>query len=210
MDDNEDDITPAQVVADMRTAWHSESVSPCLLQSRLELVHCLVDQIEEMDKNLMTVQDRTHIKVSLHRLELQRLNYMINSYMRLRLKKIEENPIFLLEKHKEGIEKNKPPLMSEEELKFAHRFATAQTSVFSSTITQHLPASLARVPVPSEDLSVERVFISVESDDVEDVAVPEGDDPNSELLLPMQRENIYFLPLLSILPALEKNQVRLL
>ncbi|CAJ0573623.1 unnamed protein product, partial [Mesorhabditis spiculigera] len=209
-EDDEDAVTSAMVLAEMRQVWQSETVSPLLLPDRSELVHCLVDQIESMEENLMRCVDRGHIKISLHRLELQRITFVVNSYIRRRLQKIEDNPLLAIQQHQERVRTEQKPLLSDDELIYARRFAEAESAVFSQTVLRHLPASLNRLMRPVTTNDSEKVFINVLADGLDDVAVPDGDDPGSDVLIGLNRGATFLLPINPILPALEQGHVRLL
>ncbi|PIO57388.1 hypothetical protein TELCIR_21204, partial [Teladorsagia circumcincta] len=54
----EEEITPDEVLRQMRLAWQNEMAAPCLLPHRYDIVECLVDQIEGMEENLAGRTDK--------------------------------------------------------------------------------------------------------------------------------------------------------
>merc|ERR1719158_2631122 len=54
----------------------------------MEVVECMQEQLNTMEQNLAKL-GKGDIRVGVHRMELQRIRYMINSYLRLRLDKIQ-------------------------------------------------------------------------------------------------------------------------
>lgn len=48
----------------------------------------MIDQLESMEENFNKCKDHTSLKIILHKMEVQRLAYMINEYIRTRLKKV--------------------------------------------------------------------------------------------------------------------------
>lgn len=55
---------------------------------RTEALNIVIDQIEGMEENIQNVSDRRSLKVSMHELEVQRINFVVKDYVRLRLKKV--------------------------------------------------------------------------------------------------------------------------
>lgn len=66
----------------MTEAFLNESVSPKLLPHKFPYVEALVDQIEGMENNIARETDKTKLKITAHRMELYRIAYIVNSYLR--------------------------------------------------------------------------------------------------------------------------------
>lgn len=66
----------------MTQALINESAAPKILPHKIHLVECLVDQIEHMESNISKQTDKSNIKCTAHRMELYRINYIINTYLR--------------------------------------------------------------------------------------------------------------------------------
>merc|ERR1719481_269720 len=54
----------------------------------MEVVECMQEQLNTMEQNLSKL-GKGEIRVGVHRMELQRTKFMINSYLRVRLDKIQ-------------------------------------------------------------------------------------------------------------------------
>merc|ERR1719471_1583083 len=63
----------------------------------MEIVECMMEQVKIMEDNLLKLK-KDDVRVSVHRLELQRIKFMVNSYLRIRLEKIQNN-IFYYSSH---------------------------------------------------------------------------------------------------------------
>ena len=99
-----------QVISQLETAWVNERFAPSLLESKFELVTCLLEQINSMAEKLEKVAvllkkksgtntsslDAEQLRVELHQLELRRIRYLIASYLRIRLNKIESSVFYVL------------------------------------------------------------------------------------------------------------------
>ena len=89
-DQYEEELTAAEVLQKLEDAWLNEKHAPELLESKIEIVECMLDQVRTMEENLSKVK-KGDIRVPVHRMETQRINFMVNSYLRLRMRKIQSN-----------------------------------------------------------------------------------------------------------------------
>lgn len=134
-DDNQEEITAQKVLQTVERAWLNEKFSPELLQHQTDYIDCLLEQIKEMEGNLSKVS-KADPKVDLHKLELERIKFVITSYLRTRLKKIECFYVSILEEEAKRSEKD--AYLSPAELEFAKEFAQNADNHFN-TILRHLP-----------------------------------------------------------------------
>ncbi|CAB3989451.1 DNA replication complex GINS SLD5 [Paramuricea clavata] len=95
-EDEGEEVTAAEVLERLEQAWLNEKFAPELLESKVELVECMLDQIKEMEENLKEA-GKGDLVGSLHRLEIQRIRYVISSYLKIRLKKIEKYAFHIME-----------------------------------------------------------------------------------------------------------------
>ncbi len=114
-EEEEEEVTPAEVIQRMTSAWINEKFAPVLLPYQTQIVDCLLDQIKQMEGNLKEV-GKADFRVPLHKLELARVRFLVVSYLRLRLKKIEK---FI---HTLTIDQE--DLLSSEERAFARNYKT--------------------------------------------------------------------------------------
>ncbi|BES93582.1 GINS complex subunit 4 (Sld5 homolog) [Nesidiocoris tenuis] len=69
-------------------AWVNEKLCPEILPNKAELVEVMMEQIDQMEENVLQLQ-KTDLRSIIHRQELERIRYLIRSYLRARLEKIE-------------------------------------------------------------------------------------------------------------------------
>lgn len=136
-DDNnqEEEMTAQKVLQTIERAWLNEKFSPEILPHQNDYVDCLLEQIKEMEGNLAKLS-KNNPKLDLHKLELERIKYMITSYLRTRLKKIECFCVSLLEE--EATRSEEDAYLSPAELKFAKEFAQNADNHYE-TILRHMP-----------------------------------------------------------------------
>lgn len=134
-DDNQEEMTAQKVLQNVERAWLNEKFSPEILPHQTDYVDCLLEQIKGMEGNLAKLS-KTDPKVDLHKLELERIKFMITSYLRTRLKKIECFSVSVLEE--EATRSEEDAYLSPAELKFAKEFALNADNHFD-TILRHMP-----------------------------------------------------------------------
>ncbi|RCN34391.1 synthetic lethal mutants of dpb11-1 five [Ancylostoma caninum] len=216
---DEEEITPDEVLRQMRVAWQNEMAAPCLLPHRYDIIECLVDQVEGMEENLAGRTDKASIRISAHRLELHRLTYITNDYMRRRLQKVEKNPRRALREHQERLSEGRPALLSDQEKRFAERYAKAEAQLMGKTCLGkeftfqyhgRLQPSFQKIPVPVVDLECERVYAEVVEDNAESAIVPDYQDKTAEVVVELEKGTVHLLPYLSVQRQVEQGSVRLL
>eukprot|EP00112_Aurelia_sp_Birch-Aquarium-sp1_P009103 Seg2022.1 transcript_id=Seg2022.1/GoldUCD/mRNA.D3Y31 product="DNA replication complex GINS protein SLD5" protein_id=Seg2022.1/GoldUCD/D3Y31 len=178
-DDSENEeieVTAAEVIEKLEEAWLNEKFSPELLHSKVELVECLLEQIQEMDERLKTAP-KGNVSASLQIMELERVKFIMSSYLRRRIEKIEEFTIHILEEEADRSD-DQPSKLSPEELKYAKEFSDNMESLFNSLALQHMTAnmqSIDRKKVPRPNLN-SHVFLTV-ADKQDQVLVDPEEEP---------------------------------
>ncbi|KAJ8973532.1 hypothetical protein NQ317_015666 [Molorchus minor] len=120
--DDEGQLTPAEVIELMEEAWINEKFAPEVLPHKLEIVECLLGQISYMEGNLQNLKS-SDFKKSIHQLEVDRLRFLVSSYLRTRLEKIETYVTYILQQEQERSEHGKTLYLTKEELQFARDFS---------------------------------------------------------------------------------------
>jgi len=156
--DDEIELSAQEVINQLKTAWVNERFAPDLLDSKYELVTCLLDQITSMGKKLERVAglikektasattgvDSDHLRMEIHQMEIQRIRYLVSSYLRLRLSKIEQNVFYFLEHYR-----SQPPhvynKMSPEELQYAIKLEKLYNSQIQSQVLGKLPSGIRKL-----------------------------------------------------------------
>lgn len=123
-DGNEEELelTPAEVIQIMEEAWVNEKFAPEILPHKAEIVDCLLGQITFMEENLQHLS-ATDFRKSIHQLEVDRLRFLVSSYLRTRVEKIETYVTHSLQQEQQRSEQGQDLYLSEQELKFAKEFS---------------------------------------------------------------------------------------
>jgi len=152
-DDDEIEVTAKEVYDKLTEAWLNEKFAPELLESQAELVECMLAQVKEIENNF-TKKDKG-LASSLQKIELERVKFLIASYLRERLKKIEQYVVYVLQQEA----KSDTPKMSAEELKFAKTFADSMQKHLNSLVLHQMPYNMQNLkqeknPKPNMDAYV--------------------------------------------------------
>uniref|UniRef100_A0A1I8A9H5 GINS complex subunit 4 n=1 Tax=Steinernema glaseri TaxID=37863 RepID=A0A1I8A9H5_9BILA len=216
-DDNasEDGVTPAEVLKQMNEIWLNENASPTLLPHRDEIVQALLDCIRDMEDNFANHRDNPDFQliINIHQLEVHRLTYIINDYLRKRLEKIDRYPEEIKLEDEARVRNRCDPdrvLLSQEEREYVNKRLDADRAMMNRVFLNRIPEVLRTLEAPGQDLSIERVFLQVNSEPVNGVAMPDMKEPDSEYLIDLQPRSRHLLPFLSVREALEENKVRLM
>jgi len=154
----EEELSAAEVLAKLEEAWINERNAPELLHPRMEMVDCMLEQLKTMEGNLARLS-KGDLRLPVHRMELGRIRFVINSYLRARLEKIESQIWHYTGPGEAGSR------MTQEEAAFAESFRDTSNSLLNSLVLKNLPGgswdpekSVPALPGPS--LS-QAVFVKV-------------------------------------------------
>lgn len=84
-----DGLTAAEVLNKLEQAWCNELLAAELLDYKTYIVECVMEQVKEMEKNLSHIRSDSFV-AGIHKLELERIKYVLCSYLRTRLNKVIE------------------------------------------------------------------------------------------------------------------------
>nr|KAF6427581.1 GINS complex subunit 4 [Rousettus aegyptiacus] len=170
-------LTPAELIERLEQAWMNEKFAPDLLESKPEIVECVMEQLDHMEENLRRAK-KGDLKVSIHRMEMERIRYVLSSYLRCRLMKIEKFFPHILEKEKTHHE-GEPSSLSPEEFAFAKEYMANTETYLKNVALRHMPPNLQKVDllrsVPKPDLD-SYVFLRVKERQENIMVEPETDE----------------------------------
>ncbi|XP_002129349.1 DNA replication complex GINS protein SLD5 [Ciona intestinalis] len=138
-EEGEEQITSEQVFQQLEEIWVNERLSPNLMLCRTDITECILEQMQEMEENIARAK-KTDLKVSLHQLELDRIRYVLSSYLRCRLEKIEKHAAYLIKK--ESSDGPSVSRLSPEEFMFAKELTSGVTSHLTASALKHMPKNL--------------------------------------------------------------------
>ncbi|XP_053679303.1 DNA replication complex GINS protein SLD5 [Anopheles nili] len=160
-DVNEQDVeeiqmSPQEVLESLQRAWINEKFSPDLLPYQDVLVEMIMIQLVHMEENLATA-NKNDLLYMVHRMEVERIRYIVASYLRCRLQKLEAYTSHVLdaESHRPDSAKR----LSDAEHKFALDFHKSVENHYYQLVVRHMPQNqqddkLVRQVVPNLDTHV--------------------------------------------------------
>jgi len=181
-DEDEEVMTAPEVLQKLEEAWLNEKFSPDLLPVKSNLVECMLAQIDAMEDNIGRAK-KGDFRISVHRMEIDRIRYIVSSYLRLRLSKIESFTTYILQEEEKRRD-TEAPLLSDAELEFAKQYLHGLNDHLSSLALKHMPPNV-RSLTPREQTvqpnSDSYVFLKVH-ETVKNVLVEEQVDAGEEIM----------------------------
>eukprot|EP00038_Savillea_parva_P018699 m.25122 g.25122 ORF g.25122 m.25122 type:complete len:218 (+) comp4211_c1_seq1:241-894(+) len=149
MDDDafgDDDEGARDLLVRLQTAWVSEKAAPEILQYETETVQTLLDLVSDQDTlsrehSAETVNHKFLYNV--YQMEIARIKFLIRSYLRTRLKKIEEFSIHVVE------DASLSSRLSEHELQYAEEYRTNLAKHMDAAVLKDLPANFSKFDAQS-------------------------------------------------------------
>ncbi|KAJ8317656.1 hypothetical protein KUTeg_005560 [Tegillarca granosa] len=161
-EEEEETMTTQEVLEKLEEAWLNEKFSPDLLESKSDLVECMLEQINGMEENIKRAK-RGDFKVSIHRMEIDRIRYIVSSYLRCRLRKIENYTTYILEQERQRNEEDNSRL-SPEELTYAEDYSNVLTGHLKTLALRHMPPNLQSLdPKQTVNRDTEGVLVEEET-----------------------------------------------
>lgn len=136
--EEEEVLTAENALEAIENAWLNEKFSPEILPHKFDLVDCMLQQINHMEENMKRLK-RDDLRLMVHRMELDRIRFLISSYLRIRLEKIERYTIHILSE--EAGREPDEAYLTPEELRFAKDYLGSVENLFKTVALQHMPTS---------------------------------------------------------------------
>lgn len=142
-DEVEEISSAAQVVQKFQEWWISERNCPVLLPYQGDLLECLLDQLDHMRRGLAQLK-ANDLRAGLHRLEVERIQYLVNDYLRCRLQKLHK---ILPQRASLEIDE----LLSEQERAFVEDLVNVTQTYFHDAALFQMPAGMQQLNLPPKD-----------------------------------------------------------
>ncbi|XP_060132401.1 DNA replication complex GINS protein SLD5 isoform X2 [Zootoca vivipara] len=155
--------------------------------------------------------EKGDLKVSIHRMEVERIRYILSSYLRCRLRKIEKYFPHVLEKEKTRAE-GESALLSPEEFAFAKEYMANIEAHLRNVALKHMPPNLQKmdllksVPKPNLDSFV---FLRVKERQENILVEPETDEQR-EYVIDLDEDSQHLIRYRTIAPLVASGAVQLI
>lgn len=120
-DSQEEQLTAAQLIEIMEEAWINEKFAPEILPHKYEVVELLLGQIQYFEEKLEDL-DSKDLQKNIRQMEIDRLRYLVSSYLRNRLEKIETFVVAIVKDEEKRLERNEDLYLTPAELEFARNY----------------------------------------------------------------------------------------
>ncbi|XP_013166634.1 PREDICTED: DNA replication complex GINS protein SLD5 isoform X2 [Papilio xuthus] len=137
LSDDEEEITAQTVLRTLQNAWQNERLAPEILPHQNEMVECMLGQIQHMERNINKLP-KTDLRASIHKMELNRIKFIICNYLKTRLDKIEKYCISILNDEKQRLESG-TNYLTPSEYKYAQEYLINMESHLKEAALDHVP-----------------------------------------------------------------------
>ncbi|KAF2115513.1 hypothetical protein BDV96DRAFT_492768 [Lophiotrema nucula] len=148
-------------------SWVAERVAPELLAWPEELMERVLErirkQIELVEDQTGNMDPKTNFKLIIIQTELERFKFLVRSFLRARLKKIDQHALHYKQQH-EASQTTSTPLLSPNEYQYLTAHEALLSTHYTSSFLSQFPANLQRlddttggvsmVDKPDEDAAV--------------------------------------------------------
>ena len=134
----EEELTAQSALLAIEEAWLNEKFAPEILPHQSDLVDCMLQQIAHMEENVKRLE-KGDIRLMIHRMELDRIKFVISCYLRARLEKIELYTIHILSQ--EANRSAEECYLTAAELQYAKEFLSSMETLFRTIALQHMPGN---------------------------------------------------------------------
>ncbi|XP_027134246.1 DNA replication complex GINS protein SLD5 [Larimichthys crocea] len=171
---------------------------------------CLLHHRETKEANLQRVT-KGDAKAGIHRMEIDRIRFVLSSYLRSRLQKIEKFFPHVLEREKSRGEGD-PSLLSPEEFAFAKEYYAMTETYLKAVALKRMPPNLQTVdmlkavPEPCLDSFV---FLRVKERQENILVEPETDDQR-EYVVDLEEGSQHLMRYRTIAPLVSSGAVQLI
>ena len=198
--------TPKQVYLKLVEVISNEKESPELLEYEESVIECMIEQIQHMETNIRLLKAKLNtFCTEQHQSEIDRLQYVVNSYLRIRIRKIEKNCTTLIKLLKSD-PRRAEKLMSLSEIKYLDSYFMNREKYLSKTImgkiNQTIPIqdaahtfSLLELPRNDQDI-FDSTYVFVKALRQTEIIVDSEDGEHETVQL--EPNSIHFLPYSSV------------
>lgn len=192
-EDEEEEITPAELIEKLQQCWLNEKFAPELIPHNTAVVECIIEQIKHMESNIKSAK-KGDFRIAIHKLELDRIKYMLYSYLRLRIKKIEKLASFILDEDDKR-HPNVKSKLSAEEYAYATEYFRNVKEHLTASVLDHLPINLQdlneAVTMPKPDL--DRFVFLKSQENLRGILVDDMSLDGRNEIVDMDKDDLYIM-----------------
>ncbi|XP_026323956.1 DNA replication complex GINS protein SLD5 [Hyposmocoma kahamanoa] len=140
LSDEEEEITADAVLKTLQSAWQNERLAPEILPHHNDIVECMLGQIQHMERNINKLP-KTDLRASIHKMELNRIKFVICNYLKTRLHKIEQYCIPILNEERRRTDSG-TNYLTPSEYKYAHEYLLNMENHVKTVVLSKVPSNM--------------------------------------------------------------------
>ncbi|KAF1916233.1 hypothetical protein BDU57DRAFT_224043 [Ampelomyces quisqualis] len=133
---------------ELTRCWVAERVAPEILPWPSQLMDRVLErirrQIELVEDQTGNMDPKTNFKLIIIQTELERFKFLVRSFLRARIKKIDLHPLHIQARHTASMD-TLQPLLSKSEYQYLTSHQSLLAAHYSSSFLSQFPASLQRL-----------------------------------------------------------------
>lgn len=126
-----------KVLETIQNTWLNEKFAPEILPHQTETLDLMLGQIVHMEENIKQL-NKNDFRLIAHKMELERIKYIISSYLRCRIIKLERYTQDIVNEESSRTEKR----LSKEEQEFAEAYISNMKKYFLQIALKNMPLNL--------------------------------------------------------------------
>ncbi|KAI0983762.1 hypothetical protein GJ496_004004 [Pomphorhynchus laevis] len=171
-------LSSSEIIQKLKQSWLNEKFADELLPNQQGLVDQLLKSMNDVEEDLSSndVSIPFFHKMA-RKLEIDRLRYMVTSYLRIRINKINRMHKWILEKDAKMMVERRP-VLSAEEFGYARELSRHVDNFLQESIIRYLPSNLQQLSIPLPGPAKDLVVIIVPNEDLKNVKLDETSSPS--------------------------------
>uniref|UniRef100_A0A915K8F6 DNA replication complex GINS protein SLD5 n=1 Tax=Romanomermis culicivorax TaxID=13658 RepID=A0A915K8F6_ROMCU len=198
-------IEPAELLKLFKQVWLNEKMAPELLPHRDDIVCCLLDELNRLDQELMGGH-RADLSVSLRKMDIERLRYILADYLRVRTVKIEKFCFSISDRDENS-------KLSEKEINYLIQYKQDLEEHLKKSAVDNMPGNAKKLKyeqIASQANLHHYVFARVLPEKSVKNLLVDGADEQSEELVDLEENTQHLLPYKYISGNLDDGDVCLM
>jgi GINS complex subunit 4 len=187
----------------LESAVRREKVSPEILVYEDQLISKILSDLDEKQEDLNSRPVESidqHFEFQIYQLDLNRVKYLLSSYLRTRLFKIQNQAFYL-------VLNDQHQMLSNKEYEFLAKYYLLKTNHFKKAFLLKIPEELRRIDreehskSPDTMPNLEKYIFVKALEEIGMYHVPNGED------IEIHKDDIYLLPYSSAKPLILTNRL---
>jgi len=199
------ELTAEEVLKQLEVAWCNETNAPELLQPKTEMVECMLEQVSDMENNLQTLS-KGDLRIFVHKMEISRIKFVINSYLRTRLDKIQNNYLHYFQAR----DSDNPSRLSRQEEDFLDAYKRAVDGLHDNLCLGHLQGGNTELNSKYPRPNLHTAVFMKATENIQGLEITDHGDAGRDEIEDLNAGDQYLLQYSNISHLIDSSQINLI